>query len=64
MNSKKTSFSIHDIVSVVGGGEWDNVDIGIEPPDDNRFESAEDSGDEDFEGKHLSITFFLTFCVI
>ena len=38
--------------------EWDNVDIGTEPPDDNRFESAKDSGDEDFGSKHLSVTFY------
>ena len=37
MNSKKASFSFHDIVSMVEAGEWDNVDIGIEPPNDNEF---------------------------
>ena len=37
MNSKKASFSVHDIVSMLEAGEWDNVDIGIEPPDDNEF---------------------------
>ena len=30
MNSKKASFSVYDIVSMVEAGEWDNVDIGIE----------------------------------
>ena len=48
------SFSVPDIVSMVKTGEWDNVS---EPSDENRFESAEDSGNGDFGGKHLSITF-------
>ena len=39
MNSKKASFSVYDIVSMVEAGEWDNVDTGIEPPDDKGFES-------------------------
>ena len=50
--------SVHDCVSMVETCEWDNVDIGTEPPDDNRFESAKDSGDEDFGSKHLSVTFY------
>ena len=61
MNSEKASFSVHDIVCIVEVGEWDNFDIGIELLDSNGFESAEDSGDEDFGGKHLSITFFSYF---
>ena len=61
MNSKKASLSVHDIVSMAEAGEWDNVDIGIEPPDDNGFESAKDSEDEDLGGKHLSLTFCFYF---
>ena len=30
MNSKNASFSVHDIVSMIEAGEWDNVQIGIE----------------------------------
>lgn len=37
---------MHYIVSMVEAGEWD-VFIGIEPVDNNEFESVEDSGDED-----------------
>ena len=37
MNSKRALFSVHYIVSMVEAGEWDNVDIGIEPADDNGF---------------------------
>lgn len=47
MNSKRASCSVHYIVSMVEAGEWDNVFIGIEPVDNNEFESVEDSGDED-----------------
>ena len=42
MNSKKPSFSVHDIVSMAEAGECDNDDVSIEPPDGNGFESAED----------------------
>ena len=47
MNSKKASFSVHEIVCIVETDECDNSDISIELLDDNRFESAEDSGDEE-----------------
>ena len=58
MNSKKASFSAQDIASMVEAAEWDNVHIGIEPPDNNGLESAEDSGDEDFGGKYLLFLLF------
>ena len=53
MNSKQASFSVLDMFFMVQVGEWDNVYIGIEPADDNGFESDKDSRDEDFGGKHL-----------
>ena len=42
MNGRKVSFPVYYIVSLVEEGEWDYVDIGIDSPDDNRFESAKD----------------------
>ena len=36
---------------MVESGEWDIVDICLEPPNDHDFDdSAEDRGDEDFGG--------------
>ena len=55
-----TYFTVHDIVSMVKSGEWDRVDIYLEPPNDHDFDSAEDSGDEDFEGI-LFITLIVYF---
>ena len=34
--------------TLVESGEWDRVDIRLEPPNDHDFDSAKDSGDEDF----------------
>ena len=54
-----TYFTVHDAVSVVESGEWDRVDICLEPPNDHDFDSAEDSGDEDF-GSTLKV--YLSGC--
>ena len=51
-----TYFTVH-VVSMVGSGEWDGVDICLEPPNDHDFE---DSGDEDFGGI-LYITLIVCF---
>ena len=45
-----TSFTVHDVVSLVKPGEWNKVDICLAPPNDHEFDSADDSGDEDFGG--------------
>ena len=49
MNMNNTYFTVH-IVSMVELGEWDRVDICLEPPNDHDFDSAEDSGNKDFGG--------------
>ena len=43
---------------MVKSGEWDRVDIYLEPPNDHDFDSTEESGDEDFGG-----IFFITLMV-
>ena len=43
-----TYFTVHDVVSMVESGEWDRVDICLEPTNDNDFDSTEGSGGEDF----------------
>ena len=53
-----TYFTVHDVVSMVESGEWERVDICLEPPNNHDFDSAEDSGDEDFGG-----IFFITLIV-
>ena len=51
----ETSFTVHDVVSLVKSGEWDKVGICLAPPNYHEFETAEDNGDEDF-GCMLFIT--------
>ena len=53
-----TYFTVHDAVSMVESGEWDRADICLESPNDHKFDSTEDSGDEDFGG-----TLFITLIV-
>ena len=40
----KTSFIVHDIVSLVKSGGWDKVYICVGPPNDHEFVCAEDRG--------------------
>ena len=35
---------------MVESDEWGRLDICLEPPNDHDFDSAEDSGDDDFGG--------------
>ena len=45
-----TYFTAPNVVSMVESGEWDRLDICLEPPNDHDLDSAEDSSDEDFGG--------------
>ena len=54
------TYSTVHVVSTVRSGEWDGVDICLQPPNDHDFDSAEDSGDEDFGGI-LYITLIVCF---
>ena len=56
-----TYFVVHDVVLMMQSGEWDRVDICLEPPNDHDFGSAEDIGDEDFEGMFFIWEVFLFF---
>lgn len=47
MSNKKVSFTVGNIVAIV---ELDRADICFEPPENHGCDSAEYSGDEDFEG--------------
>ena len=50
MSNKKVSFTVGNIVAMVEFGEWERADICFEPPENHGCDSAEYSGDEDFEG--------------
>ena len=58
--TNKTSFAVHDVLSLLESGELDKVDICLKPPNDHGFHMAEDSGDEDFRGM-LFITLVVYF---
>ena len=38
----KTSFTVHDLVSLVESGKWDKADICLQPPNDHGCDSVED----------------------
>ena len=59
MNMNNTYFTVH-VLSMVELGEWDRVDICLEPPNDHDLDSAEDSGNKDF-GCILFITLIVCF---
>ena len=55
-----TYFVVHDVVLMMQSGEWDRVDICLEPLNDHDFGSAEGIGEEDFGGM-LFITLIVYF---
>ncbi|MGH0189192.1 UNVERIFIED_CONTAM: hypothetical protein FKN15_033832 [Acipenser sinensis] len=50
MAHSKKKYSVHEVVSILESGEFDEAEIFITPPDDDGADSAEDSGDEDTGG--------------
>ena len=55
MSNKKVSSTVGNIVAMVEFGEWDRADICFEPPENHGCDSAEYSGDEDFEGQYCAV---------